>query len=597
VQADMAQPGNPIVLTNIASTYLQMGNFNGAWDYAAKALAVRNDYGPAYQVLTIVHLQRGESKLAAETMIKSAQYCWDDNSVSLFQDFLNATDEFANYTDTAPCPYPLTQDDIARLYQIARSNVDTRQKDEKVDSPANQLTLKPLPSVTSPDNLLSSENFFERLWKKYQSEEDKETARAESARKKAFDRDRRGNSYPIVKNQRQYYAGEVLIDYYVHKVIVDCKNKWQKKLLDTDIAYSDRRQHACKNFAYEPFVDANREDLNHSATQWAMTFYPIERQRAMALVELENQRWNEMKTIIEELWLKYHGLMAYVTDPDVFALMDARINDSVYLLHGEAVYHIKDVAFKLRLEMDIYDRAMAAGAAQDAAAHEQAMKDWEEKGKEAQKAGAPLSEEEQFQKLEKTALKTYKENDDLSPIGAEVSLFGLVGANVSYDGNNVNLGVSTVAGDVQGTVNTDTGAKTAYQTFTNKSGPVTAYDVVSNFDPEWFLKQGADQAEKLAGKVTAATGTRVGKVLGTVLENAGPDVKLGATSKGRFLTMDAMGNVTDQGYVFIKQTGGSLFELGRTDTVKIMKSTMTGITSKFVTHKYNFMFGNVETSE
>jgi len=297
------------------------------------------------------------------------------------------------------------------------------------------------------------------------------------------------------------------------------------------------------------------------------------------------------------MWLKYHGLMAYVTDPDVFEAMDAWINRIVYGYQAEFVYDLSHTASAMLREKEVFDMAMASGAKQDAAAHEQAMKDWEAKGKETQKAGAPLSEEEQFQKLEKTALKTYKENDDLSPIGAEVSLFGLVGANVSYDGNNVNLGVSTVAGDVQGTVNTDTGAKTAYQTFTNKSGPVTAYDVVSNFDPEWFLKQGADQAEKLAGKVTAATGTRVGKVLGTVLENAGPDVKLGATSKGRFLTMDAMGNVTDQGYVFIKQTGGSLFELGRTDTVKIMKSTMTGITSKFVTHKYNFMFGNVETSE
>ena len=64
------EPENPVILTNLANVYLELENYTEAKQYADLAVSASNDYGPAYQVLTTLHLKDENSQLAAETMVK-----------------------------------------------------------------------------------------------------------------------------------------------------------------------------------------------------------------------------------------------------------------------------------------------------------------------------------------------------------------------------------------------------------------------------------------------------------------------------------------------------------------------------------------------
>ena len=48
---------NPILLTNIANIYMELDDFTSAEEYAKKALQSQDDYGPAHQVMTTIHLK------------------------------------------------------------------------------------------------------------------------------------------------------------------------------------------------------------------------------------------------------------------------------------------------------------------------------------------------------------------------------------------------------------------------------------------------------------------------------------------------------------------------------------------------------------
>ena len=111
------EPRNPVILTNIAMSFLDRNDLGAARNYATQALSENPEFGPAFQVLTICHLRDGNSLLAAETLMKSARDCFDDLSVRLFDDYL---EEVGNLDVSEGDEYPLSEQQLEILYQIAK---------------------------------------------------------------------------------------------------------------------------------------------------------------------------------------------------------------------------------------------------------------------------------------------------------------------------------------------------------------------------------------------------------------------------------------------------------------------------------------------
>ena len=93
LQALYQAPDNPVILVNAAYLYIEIDNFTEAENCAKKALLAAPDYGPAYQILTTIHLKNEDYILAAETMVKSAKHCFNDITIHHFDSFLEAVAE------------------------------------------------------------------------------------------------------------------------------------------------------------------------------------------------------------------------------------------------------------------------------------------------------------------------------------------------------------------------------------------------------------------------------------------------------------------------------------------------------------------------
>jgi tetratricopeptide (TPR) repeat protein len=70
-KANEAGTNNPMVLTNIAECYYQLGDTNAAMNFATQALTAEPGYGLAYLIMTCVHPKNGNDILAMETLFKS----------------------------------------------------------------------------------------------------------------------------------------------------------------------------------------------------------------------------------------------------------------------------------------------------------------------------------------------------------------------------------------------------------------------------------------------------------------------------------------------------------------------------------------------
>lgn len=143
------EPNNPILLTNIANVYLERENYEAARDFATQALQAMDDFGPAYQVLTTVHLHDGHYELAAETMVKSAKYNFNDGTMHHFDSFLEAVQQL----DPTQDDYPLHKKFIDELYATASTQIDTLDINTTVDTPASQITLPKFPTIVSEKHL------------------------------------------------------------------------------------------------------------------------------------------------------------------------------------------------------------------------------------------------------------------------------------------------------------------------------------------------------------------------------------------------------------------------------------------------------------
>ncbi|MGI6790807.1 tetratricopeptide repeat protein [Aminivibrio sp.] len=208
------EPRNPVILTNIAMSFLDREDFGAARNYAAQALSENPEFGPAFQVLTICHLRDGNSVLAAETLMKSARDCFDDLSVRLFDDYL---EEVGNLDVTQGEKYPLQEDQLEILYQIAKKYGDP-ERENGADTPGAQIRINPFPVFGSADHYLNSGDFLLGDAERRTAKLKKISAELSRLEKAVFGRQGSRGALPVVKNMRQYYAYLVLESYYHFKM-------------------------------------------------------------------------------------------------------------------------------------------------------------------------------------------------------------------------------------------------------------------------------------------------------------------------------------------------------------------------------------------
>ncbi|MDR0491153.1 MAG: hypothetical protein LBH28_07930, partial [Oscillospiraceae bacterium] len=240
------EPRNPIILTNIGMTFLDMGNYEAAKEYALMALSQNPECGQAYQILTMCHLKDGNSELAAETLFKSTRDYFDDLTVQLFRSYFSAVDELRmekkdKYGGKYP-DFPINEVVLELLYETAKKYVDTTEVNESVDSPAAQLNLEPYPHFGGGEDIMNS---IEDYWTDLVMDRTKRDMKLDNKRseleRKIFNRDGGPETLSVVNNIRQYYAYLTLERYYRYqysKKYYEWHYDWSKKLaFDTEVGY------------------------------------------------------------------------------------------------------------------------------------------------------------------------------------------------------------------------------------------------------------------------------------------------------------------------------------------------------------------------
>lgn len=209
------EPQNPIILANIGMTYLEMGYLDVAKGYAELALQYNPDCGYAYQILTLNHLYEENYVLAAETLFKSTRECFDDMTIELFESYLAAVEELSYQRGDE---FPINDLVLELLYESARTNVDTNDMNDQLDTPNAQLEIKDYPYFGGVEDYM---NTVQEVWQANVDEK-------YPVLNEAFDRkyDLQSEIFKgkysttedgeliLLSNIRQYYAFLVLKSYY-----------------------------------------------------------------------------------------------------------------------------------------------------------------------------------------------------------------------------------------------------------------------------------------------------------------------------------------------------------------------------------------------
>lgn len=260
------EPDNPIILTNIANIYIELEDFSSAEEYAKRALQTQEDYGPAYQVMTTIHLKNENSMLAAETMIKSAKHGFNDLTMYHFDSFLSAVDSLDPLVDE----YPLKEEFLDLLYTIAKENVDTLEQNTSIDIPEAQLKLKSFPQITSVDNLGNSYKYLGEELSKIMglhSASMEFNMNYVGAYNDYFYSSQEGKDgvYPVKKNIRQAYAYEVIKSFYKFKI-----DKVKAKYLEEDSKRYSDYQNSYNNIAkvYDEKLDGIKSKEEEVFKEW-----------------------------------------------------------------------------------------------------------------------------------------------------------------------------------------------------------------------------------------------------------------------------------------------------------------------------------------
>ncbi len=590
------QPDNPILLTNIANHYVAAEDFEAAERYAGQALRVMRDFGPAYQVLTTVHLRNERYELAAETMVKSAKHAFNEVTEHHFESFLQAVQGLNPLSDE----FPLKEAFMDELYTIARSNVDTAEVKEGVDTPGAQIRIKPFPTIGNADHLMRSEQYVRSeagklhdAWSEAQSRMIRYgNAYSDYMRPEAPTRQ---GTYPIQKNVRQIYAYLVLESYYKHRLEKE-RLGYLERLAHSDLVLQDQLQ--ALEQVYEPKLkeaaeaatEANQRllaelfslqlpDVSKSVASslayakldvdWKRASLNLRKQNAEFILRESQQLYSRTKQLLEEYWLKSGGLLKYIRNEDVFHYLQSSREKLVYDSIGIALNELEREAYALNM------RAI------DLQFAEQYMELW------MRQANMPISAKDSDQTsawegsdlrpdIEKEALATYPERGDIPDItfGLEASLFGN-GASITSNGDAYELSLESTFGSVTG--------QSSFFDMTDKKAYVL-YGVKAEGNTDWFTDKKVVQR--------ALEGVKGAKALGKI--GIGHTIN---ERTGEYITSRDGRGVMDRGFVYVKETGGELGPFGRTEKTEVFKSYMTGVVTVSKSVKYKFMFASIQVSK
>ena len=576
-------PENPVILTNAANLFIEINNFSEAESCARRALKTAPDFGPAYQILTTVHLKNGDDILAAETMVKSAKHCFNDITIHHFESFLEAVEELDPETDE----YPLKEEFIKELYLIAKENVDTQFIYEGLDTPEAQLKLKPFPKMDTID-LSSKYSYF------YEMEQEVNfiSYDVKSEYNKYLDavddylNDNTGGGegvYPIQKNLRQIYAFRVLQSYYLFK-LEKCRIAYEKEmdkineqaseaLSKIDNEHSEQNREDFDNFSPETKEEII-EKHNDSMDDWGRN---LEKQKTVLnglsprAISLSKDCYNEIKQIMEEYWLRSGGLIKYITNEDVLVQFDLERTLTVYeyisvpldgMLVWTGNYGNLDVSFAaVDVLASIYE-SMEGISAEDgnAGIHDPAKSEKEE------------DEDSLVPDIEKQAISTFNEEGDLPDIGFEGDVFGF-GGSIQTDGERLKYSLDTPASSMGQSKNL------LYDEPWDKCYVESYYALGSKAQgsTEWFIEN-SKTVKEAVGKGA--------KIIGNIGFSSG-------TLEGGYVCQSKNGKITDRGIIHIREVGGSIGKFGKSDIVVVKKSSITGVAIKENSTKYKFGIGSM----
>ncbi len=613
------EPENPVILTNLANVYMDLDNFEEAKRYAGMALSASNDYGPAYQVLTTVHLKNDNSMLAAETMIKSAKYCFNDISVYHFNSFLEA----ASQLDPKEDEYPLKEAFIEDLYTIAKENTGSF-SDMSTDTPDSQLTLKPFPQITGADNLMKSADYFEQLLEdlynkemeinEYYGSYESAADNALSDVEYSFEPSAEGR-FPVQTDLRQIYSIKVLDSFYTFKLKqLYEKNKEKIDKLNEDMWNEiqqmeqgyDEKEEQLREKAEEysdlglaeileaPLNESSSSDLGKAefkkAVEATLAIYQarVERQDAIlkkiknnsnGLVNICQAYYNEQKQLLEEYWLKYGGLLKYIKDEDLYMDMSGERENRIYEFIANPLYPVTDTANTLVSYKEMLDYAQAdlvrfKSNFQDTLQNDDPVGDDLDSNN---KDNNDPQNADFVPEIEREAITEFSESSDMGSWGVELSepIFGIASVSASYDGETLELEFNSILGGKKGSYNLSDGSS-----YTHKVIGATATG-----DTKWFTdRKAVSEALNHAGATGKGT-QKLGKIGFSYSDS---------TQSGSYTERSGANIITDVGTVHIRETGGGVGKLGRSEKITVKKSLINGVAIKSKTTKYKFWFGTFE---
>jgi len=569
------EPDNAILLTNIANLFIELDDFAAAERYAGMALQAAGDFGPAYQVLTTVHLYNDNSELAAETMVKSARHVFNDVTIHHFDSFLDAVADLNPMKDE----YPLKEIFLNELYEIARNSVENDDVKENVDTPEGQLQIQPFPALDSLEG-----------WGKYLRDEmDKSLemwsiASHESMKYRKSYKDNKEldslkeGTYPIEFNIRQEYALRVLESYYKFK-LEKVKGTLLKK--DEQLRKQLSNQRSSINDAFEPqykaAVDKTRTvakeairsaniDAQSIKVAWAKAKFDAFMHFVNQRIRLTHDYYTESKQILEEFWLKSGGLLKYIIEADLFNSLNAHRKMIAYEYSNVVISKLSDIASEFEIEKIgvTFEQALLDGMISEA---------------DSLNMPSPVEEEEKLVDLVAKIGDKPRELDAYPEPGAWFKNLQ-IGLEGGFFGNSVSASANKKSYDMS--VDTVVGARGwdgNFATDTHRS--YTLHGVKAVTDSKWYSDTNLVKGylEDTLGKDAAKSLGKIG--IGYVdTDREGPYM----TTRGRTRT------ILDKGRIRVKETGWGFGPVEKTNKTEIVRSTMTGFSATKNSVKYKFGF-------
>jgi len=648
------EPRNPVILTNIAMSFLDRNDFGAARNYAAQALSENPEFGPAFQVLTICHLRDGNSVLAAETLMKSARDCFDSLSMRLFDDYL---EEVGNLDVTIGEKYPLAEEQLEILYQIAKKYGDPERENGGADTPGAQIRINPFPAFGSADHYLNSEEFFLGDVQRRTAKLTKLSMELGHLEKAVFGKTGDRGALPVMKNMRQYYAYLVLESFY-HFKMRELNWKLQEEDPTDDLLeeYVDAYMTQCMSFRkqehdfHEAFLKQPKGTPEEEA-EWCrkgIRFYSacldhqkmlldITRRYTLEYLKIPKSKYDERKTIVEEFWLKAGGLLKYMTDGNVYDLADRRREMFAVDwmdIWPTAGFFVPNMMGHSRIrETDETGLAISSPflcSISPVALHgllsgiERCEEEIAKLSKNLNRLNPPPKILPKYAfdvdpvEIERTALPLFREAGDLPLIGFEGTL-PFSDKHTAYTDGSKSTWVITGEGGARGSVYDDTsGTMTTFSAASKPAGSSSVFDVGAKLTDVKDLGDRLDKATEFVrekvfrhksgkesegsgpfgGPFQAADMLKKGQETIGFLQAAANVKGAGSRMYGEYVTRDRDHRVIDHGLVYIRQVGGALPienspELGR--EVLVMKSRITGVSTKQEFTQYKFKFATVRT--